>query len=167
MKLWRDIVEAIKGSEQDYTSGSIGRAILLLSIPMVLEMLMESVFAIVDIFFVSQLGAEAVATVGLTESMLTIIYAISIGLSMATTALISRRIGEKNQTLASLSAVQAILVSMMLSIPIGIFGFFYAPDLLELMGASDHIVESEYLYTAIMVGTNLVIMLYSLTINFP
>jgi len=157
--LWRDIVEALKGTEQDFTTGSIGRAILLLSIPMVLEMMMESVFAVVDIFFVSKLGAEAVATVGLTESMLTIVYAISIGLAMATTALVSRRIGEKNQKGAAVATVQAILSGIIISLIIAIPGIFYAPQLLMIMGASEKVIETGSLFTGIMIGTNVIIML--------
>ena len=157
--LWQDILESVKGTELDFTTGNIGRAILLLSIPMVLEMLMESVFAVVDIFFVSKLGAEAVAIVGLTESMLTIVYSISIGLSMATTAVVSRRIGEKNTEGAAVATVQAILAGTFISIFIAIPGIFYAPDLLRLMGASSEIIESGYLFTGIMVSSNIIIML--------
>jgi putative MATE family efflux protein len=157
--LWRDIIESVKGSEQEYTSGSIGRAILLLSIPMVLEMMMESVFAVVDIFFVSKLGANAVATVGLTESMLTIVYAISIGLAMATTAIVSRRIGEKNQKGASIATVQAILTGIIVSAFIAIPGIFFAPDLLRLMGATEQIIDSGNLFTSIMISSNIIIML--------
>ena len=126
--LLKDIREAITGTERDFTSGSIGRAILLLSIPMVLEMVMESVFAVVDIFFVSKLGADAVATVGITESLITIIYAIAIGLSMSTTAIVSRRIGEKDQERASRSTVQAILVGIFISIPFMIIGILFSSD---------------------------------------
>lgn len=157
--LWRDIIEAVKGSEQDFTSGSIGRAILLLSIPMVLEMMMESVFAIVDIFFVSKLGADAVATVGLTESMLTIVYAISIGLSLATTAIVSRRIGEKNHEGAAVATVQAILTGILVSVFIAVPGIFFAPDLLRLMGATQEIIDSGFVFTSIMIGSNVIIML--------
>ena len=157
--LWRDIIEAVKGSEQNFTSGSIGRAILLLSIPMVLEMMMESVFAVVDIFFVSKLGADAVATVGLTESMLTIVYAISIGLSLATTAIVSRRIGEKNHEGAAVATVQAILTGILVSVFIAVPGIFFAPDLLRLMGATQEIIDSGYVFTSIMIGSNVIIML--------
>jgi putative MATE family efflux protein len=157
--LWRDIIEAVKGSEQEYTSGSIGRAILLLSIPMVLEMMMESVFAVVDIFFVSKLGSDAVATVGLTESMLTIVYAISIGLAMATTAIVSRRIGEKNHKGASIATVQAILTGIIVSAFIAIPGIFFASDLLGLMGATEGIIDSGNLFTSIMISSNVIIML--------
>ena len=157
--LWRDMVGAIKGTEYDFTEGSIPRAILLLSIPMVLEMMMESIFAVVDIFFVSKLGPEAVATVGITESLMTLIYAIAMGLSMGTTAMISRRIGEKNREAAQVAAIQAITVGFLISIPIAIFGGFFAPDLLSLMGASEAIVVEYSSYASIMIGGNLVIML--------
>jgi putative MATE family efflux protein len=158
-QLWKDIRESIAGSQRDFTEGSIGRAILLLSIPMVLELMMESVFAVVDIFFVSKLGPNAVATVGLTESMLTIVYAIGIGLSMAATAMVARRTGEKDKEGASVAAVQAIWVGFVVSLPIMGLGIFFAPNLLQLMGASEEIVSSGYVYTAIMLGTNVVIML--------
>lgn len=157
--LWADIKASIAGTEQDFTEGKLGRAILLLSIPMVLEMSMESIFAVVDIFFVSRLGADAVATVGITESLITIIYAIGIGLAMGTTALVARRIGEKDTDGASMSAVQAILVALLVSIPIAFIGIFFSKDLLRLMGAEPNIIENLYGYTTIMIGGNVVIML--------
>jgi len=156
---FRNVVEAVSGTEQDFTEGRLSRAILLLSIPAVLEMVMESVFVIVDIYFVSKLGADAVATVGLTESMITIIYAIAIGLGTATTSLVSRRIGEKNPDAASVAAFQAILTGMILSLIIGIPGIFLSKNLLSLMGASKPIVESMSGYTSIMLGGNIVIMM--------
>ena len=159
LKLWKDIKESIAGTEHDFTTGKIGRAILLLSIPMVLEMVMESVFAVVDIFFVSKLGPGAVATVGITESFLTIIYAIGGGLSIAATALVSRRIGEKNKEGASISAVQAIATGVVVSLLIAIPGVIFAKDFLLGMGAEPEIVESGYTYTSIMLGGNMVIML--------
>ena len=157
--LWTDILGSIKGNDYDFTKGSIGRAILLLSIPMVLEMSMESIFAVVDIFFVAKLGPEAIATVGLTESMLTIIYSIAIGLSMATTAIISRRIGEKNKEQAAISAVQAILVGVVISLPISILGMYYSDALLLMMGASQEIIEKYSGYTTVMLVSNSVIMM--------
>ncbi len=158
-KIWRDIHAALSGTEMDYTKISIGRAILMLSIPMVLEMAMESVFAVVDIFFVSKLGPGAIATVGLTESMLTIIYAIAMGLSMATTAMVSRRVGEKRLSEASLAATQAVFVGIVLSLPFAITGIFGSQRLLELMGAAPEIIGAGYRYTAILIGGNLVVML--------
>jgi len=156
---FRDVGEAISGTEQDFTEGSLRRAILLLSIPAVLEMVMESVFAIVDIYFVSRLGAEAVATVGITESMVTIIYAIAIGLGTATTSVVSRRIGEKDPRSASNAAFQAILTGLTISLLIGLPGALYAGRLLDLMGASPQIVDSMSGYTRIMLGGNVVIMM--------
>jgi len=158
-ELWSDICGSIKGNEYDFTKGSIGRAILLLSIPMVLEMSMESIFAVVDIFFVARLGPEAVATVGLTESMITIIYAIAIGLSMATTAIVSRRIGEKDNKGAAVACVQSILVGILVSLPITLLGIFYSQDLLRLMGASETILNELTGYTTVMLAFNGVIML--------
>jgi putative MATE family efflux protein len=142
-----------------YTQGSIGRAILLLSVPMILEMAMESAFAVVDVYFVSSLGASAVATVGLTESMLTLVYAVGIGFSMGTTALVSRRIGERNPKEAADAAVQAIAVAVAASIPFSIAGVFFAKDLLALMGADTWTLEHGYRYTVWMLGGNAVIML--------
>lgn len=157
--LWSDIKTSLSGTDKDFTKGSIGRAILVLSIPMVLEMLMESVFAVVDIFFVSKLGAEAIATVGITESLMTLIYALAIGFSMATTAVVSRRFGEKNYDRAALTGVQAILAAVLASIPIAILGGIYATELLELMGATGEIISEFSIYTTIMFSTNIVIML--------
>ncbi len=156
---FNSISEAISGTEQDYTEGTLSRAILLLSIPAVLEMVMESIFVIVDIFFVSKLGANAVATVGITESMLTIIYAISIGLGTATTSLVSRRIGEKNPDAASVAAFQAILTGIVVSLLIGIPGALFSEKLLSMMGASQPIVKTMSGYTTIMLGGNIVIMM--------
>ncbi len=157
--LWQDIREAIAGTEQEFTEGSIGRAILLLSIPMVLELVLESIFAVVDIFFVSKLGPAAVATVGLTESMLTIVYAIAIGLSMSATAIVARRAGEKDRVASATAGVQAIWVGLLVSLPIMVLGIFFAPALLRMMGATEAVIESGYLYTTIMLGSNIVIML--------
>lgn len=157
--IWKDIKDALAGSSQDYTKIPLSKAVFLLAIPMVLEMVMESVFAVVDIYFVNKLGADAVATVGITESVLTIIYAIAFGLSMATTALVSRRIGEKNQKEASKEGLQAIIAGLAISIMIAIPGVIFAKDLLKLMGASSTIVDDLSTYTSIMFGGNLVIML--------
>ena len=155
----RNVNEAVSGTEQDFTEGKLSRAILLLSIPAVLEMVMESIFVIVDIYFVSKLGANAVATVGITESMVTIIYALAIGLGTATTSMVSRRIGEKNHDAASVAAFQAILTGMIVSICIGLPGAFFAKRLLGFMGASKPIIDSMSGYTTIMLGGNMVIMM--------
>jgi putative MATE family efflux protein len=154
-----DVIEAVSGTEQDFTEGKLSRAILLLSIPAVLEMVMESVFVIVDIYFVSRLGADAVATVGLTESMLTIVYAISIGLATATTSMVSRRMGEKKTDEAAKVAFQAILTGVMVSLLIGIGGALNSENLLRMMGASPVIIDKMSGYTKIMLGGNMVIML--------
>lgn len=157
--LYKDILESISGTDLDFTEGKLSRAILLLSIPMVLEMVMESVFAIADIWFVSKLGADAIATVGITESMITLVYAISIGLSMATTSIVSRRIGEKNPGKAAKTAMQSIITGLFASLIIAIPGVIFASDLLRLMGANDTIVLTMSGYTRIMLGGNVVIML--------
>lgn len=157
--LWINIKEAIAGSDRDFTSDSIGKALFILSIPMILEMIMESVFAVVDIYFVSKLGSDAVATVGITESSMTIVYAIGMGLSTATTALVARRIGEKRSEKAGVAAFQAIVAGLCVSLAITIPGIIYAKEFLILMGASEEMAEAGYLYPAIMFGGNAVIML--------
>jgi putative MATE family efflux protein len=156
---FNDVTEAVSGTEQDFTEGRLSRAIMLLSIPAVLEMIMESVFVIADIYFVSKLGADAVATVGITESMITIIYAIAIGLGTATTSVVSRRIGEKNSDQASNAAFQAILTGLTVSLLIGVPGALYAERLLEMMGSSKTIIDNMSGYTRIMLGGNVVIMM--------
>jgi putative MATE family efflux protein len=158
-RLWADLREGILGTQQDFTEGSLGRAIILLAIPMVLEMSMESLFAVVDVFYVSQLGADAVATVGITESLLTLIYAVALGLCMATTAMVARRMGEKQPDEAAIAAVQAILVGFVVSLPIAVAGVLFAPTLFGLMGASDSIVETGTDYAIWMLGGNATIML--------
>ncbi len=157
--IWADIKEALAGTERDFTTTPLGKAIFLLAVPMVLEMLLESVFAVVDIFFVSKTGSWAVATVGLTESALTVVYAISGGLASATTALVSRRIGEKKNNEAGMVAFQAILVGVFISVVIAVPGMIFARDFLRLMGATPSMVEKGYLFPAIMFGGNVVIML--------
>jgi putative MATE family efflux protein len=158
-QLRKDVKEAIGGTERDFTEASVGQAILILAVPMVLEMIMESVFAVVDIFFVSKLGAGAVATVGITESVMTIVYAIGSGLSMATTALVARRIGEKRKKEAGEVAFQAILVGIFVSLLIGLPGIIFAKEFLLLMGATSEMAEEGALYPAIIFGTNPVVML--------
>lgn len=153
------ILQALKGEEQDYTSLRLSKAIVLLTIPMVIEMVMESVFAIVDIFFVSRLGYNAVAAVGLTESLMTIIYAIAVGFSVGTTALVSRRIGEKDKTAASHAAAQAIVAGMVISCMIALPGALYAPELLKFMGADELLITANAGYTRVMFAGNLVIMM--------
>ena len=151
--------ESIAGSHHgEYTEGPIGRAILLLAIPMVLELVLESVFAVVDVFFVSRLGADAVATVGLTESMLTIVYAVAMGLSMGATATVARRIGERDPEGAANAAVQAIALGLFIAVPLGLFGFWFARPLLALMGASPGVLANAS-FAAIVLGFNGVIMM--------
>lgn len=154
--LWEDIWDVLNGVEKDYTSGSLGKALILLSLPMVFEMMMESIFAIADIYFVSKLGASAIATVGITESLITLIYAVALGISMATTALISRRIGEKKPNEAATTAVQAIYTGIVMSTIIAIPGVIYYKELLQLMGMTNFDYSS---YAAIMLGGNMTIML--------
>jgi putative MATE family efflux protein len=156
---WATVREAIRGSQLDFTKVSVGRAVILLAIPMVLEMSMESLFAVVDIFWVSRLGSNAVAAVGLTESMLSIIYAVAMGLSAASTALVARRIGEQNREEAAKTAVQAVALSAVLAGVIGVAGAAFAPALLVAMGATPETVSVGSGYTAIMLGGNVTIVL--------
>ena len=156
---WSSIREALRGSHQDYTTGNLNRAILLLAIPMVLEMVLESLFAVVDVFFVGRLGADAVATVGLTESLLTIVFAVAIGLSMSTTAMVARRIGEKDPEDASIAGVQAIILGLSVSLAVGIPCLIYAPRLLQLMGATPEIVATGSGYARIALGGCVAIMM--------
>lgn len=154
----RLISDALAGKEHDYTSGSIRSAVLLLAIPMMLEMAMESIFAITDIFFVSGLGADAVATVGLTEAVITLLYAIAVGLSMSVTAMVSRRIGEKNPEGAAVVAGQTIWLGLFVAIVVGAIGIFFGEAILRFMGASDAVVEQGSSYTSIMLGGSITIV---------
>jgi putative MATE family efflux protein len=157
--LWTELKDAIRGSEADYTEIKLGRAIFLLAVPMILELIMESTFAVVDIFFVGKLGPSAVATVGLTETYLFLLYSIGMGLSMAVTAIVARRIGEKEKKKAGITAVQAIMIAILVSVPFAIAGIFFAKDLLSLMGGDAWTIEHGFRYTQWMLGGNAVIML--------
>lgn len=150
---FRDSIrEALRGSHQDFTAGGLNRAIFLLAIPMVLEMVLESLFAVVDVFWVGRLGADAVATVGLTESLLTLVFAVGMGLALSTTAMVARRVGEKDPSGAAVAGVQAIVLGLATSFTIGLPCWFYAPRLLQLMGASPQIVASGSGYARIALG---------------
>jgi putative MATE family efflux protein len=157
--IWSSLREAVMGSSQDFTEGSISRAIVLLAVPMVLEMCMESLFGVVDVFWVSRLGADAVTTVGLTETSLTLIFVIALGLSMGATALVARRIGEKDEEAAGLVAVQAIVIGLVVSGAIAIFGYFFAPNLLHIMGGSDSVVKLGSGYTRMILSGSATIFL--------
>ena len=158
--LWATVREALRGShDHDYTSGPIGRAIILLAIPMVMEMVMESVFAVVDVFWVAHLGPNAVATVGLTESMLALVYTAAMGLSIGVMAMVSRRIGERNPAAAAEAAVQGIALGLMVAAVTGTLGAIFAPRLLAIMGASPEVIAIGSGYTRVMLGGNAVILL--------
>ncbi|HMJ47492.1 MAG TPA: MATE family efflux transporter, partial [Ferruginibacter sp.] len=153
------IRQSLNGELLDYTTGSIRRAVILLAIPMMLEMSMESVFAIVDIFFVSHLGKHATSVVGLTESVITIVYSLAIGISMAATAMVARRVGEKDPASAAKAGMQAIFLSLVITLLVSIPGFIYAADILRLMGAEEEAVSMGTVYTRIIMAGSLVIML--------
>src|SRR5688572_4588664 len=155
--IWHALKDAIRGSEADYTQIGLTRAIFLLAVPMILELVMESLFAVVDIYFVGKLGPSAVATVGLTESFLFLLYSIAMGLATAVTAIVARRVGEKNQADAGNVAIQAIFLAVLCSIPFSIAGIFYAKELLALMGADEWSINNGYGYTQWMLGGNAVI----------
>ena len=157
--LWESIREAVRGSHQDFTTGSLNRAILLLAIPMVLEMVLESLFAVVDVFWVGRLGANAVATVGLTESMLLLVFAISMGLGLTTTAMVARRTGEKDPEGAAVAGVQSIFLGLVCAVVIGVPCIFLAPDLLRLMGATPEIITVGSSYARIALGGSGVVLL--------
>ena len=158
-RLYKYFIIALTGKDSDFTTGSIRKAIFMLSIPMVLEMLMESIFALVDIAFVSRVSVNAVATIGLTESVITLIYAIAIGLSMAATAVVARRVGEKNLQGARESAVQVILLGITVAIITGIIGAIYSKEILGLMGGSIELIQEGHGYTRLMIGGNITILL--------
>ncbi len=156
---WQLFKQALAGdADADYTTGSIGRVTFLLAVPMILEMALESVFAIVDIFFVARLGTDAVATVGLTEAVITLLYAVAIGLSMGATAMVSRRIGEKNPEKAAIAAGQIIWIGIFVSIATGLIGLFLADEILLMMGADESVVETGRGYTQLMFGCGFTIV---------
>ena len=157
--IWQQFKKAVSGSEDDFTEIPMGKAILLLAVPMILELVMESTFAVVDIYFVGGLGASAVATVGLSETYLFLLYSIGMGLSMAVTAIVARRIGEKDKDGAACAAIQSIFLAFIFSLPFAFAGIFFSRDLLALMGAYEWTLRHGYGYTQWMLGGNAVIML--------
>ncbi|MFH1844889.1 MAG: MATE family efflux transporter [bacterium] len=157
--IWRTVKEAIAGGEHDYTSIPLGRSVFLLAVPMVLEMMMESLFMICDAFFVSRLGVDALATVGLTEAMVTIVYAVAVGISLAVTAMVARRIGERNRAEANTATMQAIILGLLVALVIALPGAILAPQLLQLMGGSESLVASGSGYTRVILGGAATILL--------
>ncbi len=149
---WAALRQALGGSEQDFTEGPLTRAIVLLAIPMVLEMVMESVFAICDVFFVSRLGADAVATVGLTESLLTLVFSLAMGLGMGTTAMVARRIGERKPEDAAVAAAQAVIVALVASVVLGTLGNHTGPPANPMVGATDEVLANGSSYSRFLLG---------------
>jgi len=154
VSFWQVVFAAIRGEHRDYTTETLNRAVVLLAIPMVLEMVMESIFALADVFWVSHLGSDAVAVVGITESIMTVIYAVAIGLSMAGTATVARRIGEKDPDRAATSAFQVILLGLLVSATLGLVGGSFGPDILRSMGGNEHVVSMGGNFSRIMLGGN-------------
>jgi len=153
------VIAAIRGEHRDYTTETLNRAVVLLAIPMVLEMVMESIFALADVFWVSHLGSDAVAVVGITESIMTVIYAVAIGLSMAGTATVARRVGEKDPDRAATSAFQVILLGLLVSATLGLVGGSFGPDILRSMGGNEHVVSMGGSFSRIMLGGNATVLL--------
>lgn len=158
-KIWGFLRESLNGEEQDYTVGSIPRAAILLAIPMILELSLESVFAVVDMYFVGKLGQNAIATVGLTESVITIIYSLAIGLSTAATAIVARRIGEKDPEAAAHAGAQSMIIATFVTIIFSILGTYYAEEILEMMGAEEDVVREGAIFTRIMMGGSFAIIM--------
>ena len=157
--IWAELKNALRGTETDYTTISIRKAVFLLAVPMILELVMESTFAVVDIYFVGKLGPSAVATVGLTETYLFLLYSVAMGLATAVTAIVARRVGEKNTADAGATAIQSIILGLMASLPFALAGIFFAKDMLRIMGADPWTIDQGYRYTQWMLGSNAVIML--------
>jgi putative MATE family efflux protein len=165
--LWETVKEAVRGSHQDFTQAPIARAVVLLAVPMVLEMIMESVFVVADVFFVGKLGADAVATVGITESWMTIMYALAIGLSIGGAATVARRIGEKDGDGAAKAAVQSIILGLAAASLFGTIGVLFGPRMLALMGASDDVLRTGSTFSRVMLGgSGTVVMLFLINAVF-
>lgn len=158
-KIISTIRQSLRSEEQDYTQGSVPKAVILLAIPMILELSLESIFALVDMFFVGKLGRNAIATVGLTESVITIVYSISFGLSTAATAIVARRIGEKNHEAASHAGAQSLIIGLAVAVVLGAAGMTFAGNILTLMGADSDVVRDGAIFTRIMFGGSLAIVL--------
>ena len=159
---WRALREALHGGERDYTEGSLDQALVLLAIPMILETAMESLFAVVDIYFVSKLGEDAIATVALTESLVVLVIAVALGLTFSTTAFVARRIGEKRPEEAAKGAAQSVLFGLAASATIGLIGFVFAPELLRLMGATDGILRNVAFARIVLGGSGTLMMIFLL-----
>jgi putative MATE family efflux protein len=157
--IWQELKDAVRGTEADYTQIDLRRAIFLLAVPMILELVMEATFAVADIYFVGRLGSSAVATVGLTETYLFLLYSVAMGLAMAVTAIVARRVGEKNMEDAGASAVQSVFLAVLASIPFSVAGIFFSKELLTLMGADAWGIEHGHRYTQWMLGGNVVIVM--------